>query len=75
MIAGRPISANSLADKLNRHGIPASVARNTARRALAADLPATIIADLADINIDTAVHWVRQDRLDGVRRRASTRPP
>jgi hypothetical protein len=53
-----------LADKLNRHGITASAARNTARRTLASNLPATILADLADINISTAIRWTRQAKTD-----------
>jgi hypothetical protein len=64
MIAGRPLNAGVLADKLNRHGITASAARNTARRTLAANLPATILADLADINISTAIQWTRQAKTD-----------
>jgi Tfp pilus assembly protein PilN len=64
MIAGRPLKAGVLAGKLNRHGITASAARNTARRTLAANLPATILADLADINISTAIQWTRQAKTD-----------
>jgi hypothetical protein len=64
MIAGRPLTAGVLAGKLNRHGSTASAARNTARRRLAANLPATILADLADINISTAIHWTRQAKTD-----------
>jgi hypothetical protein len=64
MIAGRPLKAGVLAGKLNRHGITGSAARNTARRTLAANLPATILADLADINISTAIQWTRQAKTD-----------
>ncbi len=64
MIAGRPLTAGVLAGKLNRHGITAAAARNTARRTLAANLPATILADLADINISTAIQWTRQAKTD-----------
>lgn len=64
MIAGRPINPISFAGKLSHYGIAASAARNTARRALAADLPAAVMADLVDMSIDTAVHWVRQAKTD-----------
>ena len=64
MIAGRPASPVSFNDKLIRHGITALAGRNSARRALASDLPAAVMADLFDIHIDTAVHWVRQAKTD-----------
>ena len=70
MIAGRPLNIGALADKLDRHGITASAARNIARRTLAANLPATILADLADINISTAVQWTRQAKTDWTTYRA-----
>jgi hypothetical protein len=61
---GPTAQSRSARRKLNRHGITASAARNTARRTLAADLPATILADLADINISTAIQWTRQAKAD-----------
>jgi hypothetical protein len=35
------------------------MARNGARMALAADLPAAIIADLLGMHVNTAIRWVR----------------
>ncbi|MEU8224079.1 hypothetical protein [Kribbella sp. NPDC048915] len=63
-IAGQPRSPSALTRKLNRHGITAFAARNSARRALAEQLPASVLADLLDINISTAISWARQTKTD-----------
>jgi hypothetical protein len=55
----QPIDNHSLTNRLNRHGISARPARNGALMALAADLPAAIIADLLGMHINTAIRWVR----------------
>ena len=41
--------------RLRRYGIDAHAARNTARLALAAELPASVLADLTGIS--TAERW------------------
>jgi len=64
MIAGQPSTPTALTSKLNRHGITASAARNTARRALAEQLPAAVLADLFDIHVSTAINWARQTKTD-----------
>jgi hypothetical protein len=58
-VPGQPIDNHSLTNRLNRHGISARPARNGALMALAADLPAAIIADLLGMHINTAIRWVR----------------
>ena len=58
-VPGQPIDNHSLTNRLNRHGISARPARNGALMALAADLPAAIIADLLGMHITTAIRWVR----------------
>ena len=41
------------------HGINVRIARNGALAALAADLPAAVLADLLGMHINTAVRWVK----------------
>jgi hypothetical protein len=43
--------------RLQRYGINAHAGRNTARLALAAELPASVLADLTGISISTAERW------------------
>jgi integrase len=43
--------------RLHRYGIDAHAGRNTARLALAAELPASVLADLTGISISTAKRW------------------
>jgi hypothetical protein len=63
-VPGQPISSPALSHRLNRHGIPARAARNTALMALAADLPAAVLADLLGMHINTAVRWTTYARRD-----------
>lgn len=63
-VPGQPIDGHSLTNLLNRHGINVRTARNGALAALAADLPAPILADLLGIHINTAVRWVIYARRD-----------
>jgi hypothetical protein len=63
-IPGQPIDNHSLTNRLNRHGISARPARNGALAALAADLPAAILADLLGMHVTTAVRWVTYARRD-----------
>jgi hypothetical protein len=60
----RPASAAKIHGGLRRHGITVLAGRNTARTALAAELPAAVLADLTGININTAVTWSRQVKRD-----------
>jgi hypothetical protein len=50
--------------RLLRHGISAHAGRNTARLALAAELPASVLADLTGISISTAERWSYWARRD-----------
>ncbi len=63
-IPGQPLHARSLTARLSRHGISARPARNGALIALAADLPAAIMADLLGMHVSTAVRWVTYARRD-----------
>jgi hypothetical protein len=66
-IPGQPVHGRSLTTRLNRHGITARPARNgalIALIALAADLPAAIMADLLGMHVTTAVRWVKYARRD-----------
>jgi hypothetical protein len=60
----RPVTANSLTRRLNRHGFTATPARNTALLALAADLPASVLADAIGIHRNTATRWARLGNSD-----------
>jgi hypothetical protein len=74
--SGQPIDNHSLTNRLNRHGISAPRARNGALAALAAGLPAAILADLLGMHIHTAVRWVtyaRRDWTDYLAARAAER--
>jgi hypothetical protein len=63
-IPGQPIGNDSLTRRLSQHGISARPARNGALAALAADLPAAILADLLGMHLNTAVRWVTYARRD-----------
>jgi hypothetical protein len=63
-IPGQPLDLHSLTNQLNRHGISARPARNGALAALAADLPAAVLADFLGIHVNTAVRWVTYARQD-----------
>jgi hypothetical protein len=50
--------------RLRQYGINAHAGRNTARLALAAELPAAVLADLTGISVSTAErwsHWAKRD--------------
>jgi len=64
MIPGRPISTHAMTQKLGRHGITVRAPRNTALAALAANLPAAVMADLLGMHVNTAVRWVIYARRD-----------
>jgi len=50
--------------RLHHHGINAHAGRNTARLALAAELPASVLADLTGISISTAERWSQWAKRD-----------
>jgi hypothetical protein len=52
--------------RLHRYGIDAHAGRNTARLALTAELPASVLADLAGIS--TAEHWSQWAKRDWAKR-------
>jgi hypothetical protein len=45
--------------RVHRYGIDAHAGRNTARLALAAELPASVLADLTGISVGTAESFVK----------------
>ena len=50
--------------RLHRYGIDGHAGRNTARLALAAELPASVLADLTGISISTAERWSQWAKRD-----------
>jgi hypothetical protein len=56
---GRPISKDTLATRLRRHGVRPGRHRLAALYQLAADMPAVLVADLLGISPGTANNWVR----------------
>ena len=50
--------------RLHRYGIEAHGGRNTARLALAAELPAAVLADLTGISVSTAGRWSQWAKRD-----------
>jgi hypothetical protein len=61
---GRHITAERLRKRLAAHGITLRSTRNAALMALAAELPAPVLADLVGLHVNTAVEWVRSARGD-----------
>jgi hypothetical protein len=60
----RPASHAHLRTGLRRHGITTHTARNTAVGALAAELPASVLAGITGLHISTATRWTRSTRRD-----------
>ena len=50
--------------RLHRYGIDAHAGRNAGRLALAAELPASVLADLTGISISTAERWSQWAKRD-----------
>ncbi len=50
--------------RLHRYGINAHAGRNTTRLALAAELPASVLADLTGISVGTAERWSQWAKRD-----------
>ncbi|WP_406078601.1 hypothetical protein OG337_27870 [[Kitasatospora] papulosa] len=73
----RPLGATYLYLKLRRHGIAPLASRNSARLALASDLPASVLAELTGTSISNATRWTgyaKRDWLDYIASRAQDRP-
>ncbi|MGW7007346.1 hypothetical protein ACWGCW_32225 [Streptomyces sp. NPDC054933] len=64
LVAGQAVQPSGFSVKLSEFGIIVPAACNTARLALASDLPACVIADLFGMHINTAVRWVRYAKRD-----------
>lgn len=60
----RPRDAGGFGARLHRHGIDVRGGRNTARLALAADLPASVLADVLGIHDVTATRWEQRTKRD-----------
>ncbi|MGH3716133.1 MAG: hypothetical protein ACRDT4_22120 [Micromonosporaceae bacterium] len=55
--AGRPMRPTAMHRRLRRHHIDGEPGRHTALLALAADMPAPILADLLGIHVNTVLRW------------------
>lgn len=60
----QPRDAGGFGARLLQHGIDVRRGRNTARLTLAADLPASVLADILSIHNVTATRWARRTRRD-----------
>ena len=58
------LNSSVLSKHLKSHGIPLRPARNAALISLAGDLPISVLSDLFDISISTAMHWARHAGRD-----------
>ena len=63
-IPGRHMAPSTLSRRLLHRGIEARSTRNTALLALAADLPAPVLADLLGLHVSTASRWATYARRD-----------
>jgi hypothetical protein len=64
LVPGRHLAVNGLVRQLNEHGIQARISRSAALINLAADLPASVLANLLGIHINTAVRWAHRAKRD-----------
>lgn len=60
----QPRDAGGFGARLLQHGIDVRGGRNTARLALAADVPASVLADILGIHNVTATRWAHRTRRD-----------
>ncbi|MFE0845822.1 hypothetical protein [Streptomyces rochei] len=60
----RPIRSEYLSLLLRRHGFEGLASRNSARLALASDLPASVLADLTGTSISNATRWTAYAKRD-----------
>lgn len=66
-VPGRPITIEQLRNRLAELGIVIRPTRNSAMMQLASELPASVLADLLGLHVNTAVEWVRNSRGDWAR--------
>ncbi len=76
----RPLHPHHLRSRLGDLGIPARATRNAALLQLAAEVPATVLADLLGLHPTTAIGWVKAasgdwSRYAAERSRATSNPP
>lgn len=62
----QPIHGSRLARRLRDHGITTNAGRNSARLALAAHLPAAVLADLTGTSISSAEAWKNWSKRDWI---------
>lgn len=58
-LPGRPLASETLRKRLHRAGVPSLKVRSAALLDLAADVPASILADLVGLDPGTATRWTR----------------
>ncbi|MCX5103865.1 MULTISPECIES: hypothetical protein [unclassified Streptomyces] len=63
-MARAPLGASYFSLKLRQHGITPRDSRQSSRVALAADLPASVIADVTGTSISNATRWTGYARRD-----------
>lgn len=61
---GKPMRSAGMHNRLRRHHITAEPGRQTALLALAADLPAPIVADLLGVTTNTPLRWAQHTHPD-----------
>jgi hypothetical protein len=75
----RPLHSGTFGARLLRHGLTPRAGRNTAMLTLAADLPASVLADLLGIHEVTATRWAHRTKRDWhtylAQRRIDTKQP
>ncbi|MFD5233363.1 hypothetical protein ACFWJ5_33530 [Streptomyces qaidamensis] len=71
----RPLGATYLYLKLRRHGIASLASRNSARLALATDLPASVLADFTGTSISNSTRWTGYAKRDWLDYIASRKQP
>ncbi|MER5793260.1 hypothetical protein [Streptomyces sp. NPDC001980] len=64
VLPGHPLSRKAFNDQLVRQGIQTRPARTAALIALAAELPAPVLADLLGVHIHTALKWAHHAQRD-----------
>lgn len=64
VLPGHPLSRKAFNDQLVRQGIQTRPARTAALIALAAELPAPVLADLLGVHVHTALKWAHHAQRD-----------
>ncbi|WP_157875515.1 hypothetical protein [Streptomyces sp. CNQ431] len=60
----RPLKLQSIVLQFRKHGLNGLAGRNTARLALAADVPASILAELTGTSVSNATRWAALTKRD-----------